>query len=262
MDVIKRVVWQTSGFRKLYDWGTNKIGYLGFLNDYRRFKKMARGDTRLPMEWKDRYPCLRDKTAVASFDRHYLYHTAWAARVLAQLQPPYHVDISSFLYFSTLVSAFIPIHFYDLRPAEIKLDNFISGWADLLHLPFEDESLPSLSCMHVLEHVGLGRYGDALDPNGDLKAMSELQRVLAPGGSLLLVVPVGKPRIMFNAHRIYSYTQVISYFPDLDLKEFALIPDRDDAGGKGIIPDAPAELAQAQEYGCGCFHFVKKMPKE
>ncbi len=260
MNVIKRLAWRTPGFRSLYDWGTRKFPYLGFLNDFRRFKKMShQKEERFPIKWKDRYPCLMDKTASASFDRHYLYHTAWAARVLALRRPAFHVDISSFLYFSALVSAFIPIQFYDLRPAQIQLENFSSGQANLLDLPFEDETIPSLSCMHVLEHVGLGRYGDALDPDGDLKAMSELKRVLAPGGSLLLVVPVGKPRIMFNAHRIYSCAQIISYFSDLALEEFALIPDQDEGGRRGIIRDAPEELAQEQEYGCGCFHFSKRV---
>jgi hypothetical protein len=61
--------------------------------------------------------------------------------------------------------------------------------------------------MHVIEHIGLGRYGEALDPDGDLKAIRELVRVLAAGGNLLVVVPVGRPRIQFNAHRIYDYVE-------------------------------------------------------
>ncbi|NDC42314.1 MAG: DUF268 domain-containing protein, partial [Chitinophagia bacterium] len=56
-------------------------------------------------------------------------------------------------------------------------------------LPFESDSIPSLSCMHTIEHVGLGRYGDQLDPQGDLKAIAELKRVVQPGGDLLFVTP-------------------------------------------------------------------------
>ena len=107
--------------------------------------------------------------------------------------------------------------------------------------------------MHVVEHVGLGRYGDPLDPDGDLKAMAELQRVLAAGGSLLFVVPVGKPKIMFNAHRIYSYEQILSYFNELELKQFALIPD--DSRDKGIIQNATSELANAQNMAVAAFGF-------
>mgnify|MGYP001159696242 CR=1 FL=1 len=60
----------------------------------------------------------------------------------------------------------------------------------------------------------------------DLLAISELKRVLAVGGSLLLVVPIGNiPKLQFNAHRIYSHGQILDYFSELKLIEFALIPD-------------------------------------
>ena len=96
--------------------------------------------------------------------------------------------------------------------------------------------------MHVAEHIGLGRYGDPLDPDGDLKAMGELKRVLAPGGLLLFVVPVGQPRVCFNAHRIYSYGQIVEAFAKLYLEEFALIPD--DSIDGGLIINATAEFAR------------------
>lgn len=227
-------------------------GYLHYLMDYFLFKK-ANGDGRLSLYWKDRYPCLYDKTSATGFDRHYVYHTAWAARVLAETKPQEHVDISSSLYFCSIVSAFIPVMFYDYRPADIHLSDLSAEAADLLALPFADRSIKSLSCMHVIEHIGLGRYGDPLDPNSDLQAVTELKRVLAAGGDLLIVVPVGSPRIMFNAHRIYSYDQVLSYFADLKLKQFALITDS--SFGGGLIYNASREMTDAQTYGCGCFWF-------
>ena len=208
------------------------------------------------MSWEKRYPCLCDNTGSTGFDRHYIYHPAWAARILALNKPESHVDISSTLHFCSIVSAFIPTKFYDYRPANLELGNLSSEAADLLALPFADAALPSLSCMHVVEHIGLGRYGDNLDPDGDLKAISELKRVLAVEGSLLFVVPVGQPVIMFNAHRIYSYDQILSYFTGFELKEFALIPDNPEEGG--LIRNASKESAAKQTYACGCFWFVKK----
>ena len=208
---------------------------------------------RFPIRWEDRYPCLTDNTGSTNFDRHYVYHTAWAARVLARTRPERHVDISSYLYFSTIVSAFVPVEFYDYRPAALGLDNLRSDFADLNRLSFEDGSINSLSCMHVVEHIGLGRYGDAMDPDGDLKAIAELKRVLAPGGRLLFVVPVGEPRIEYNAHRIYGFDQVRTYFRELELEEFSLIPDSADQGG--LIPHASAAQVAELRYGCGCFLF-------
>jgi len=226
---------------------------LDFAQEFQEFKKLMQDDTRFSMKWEDCWPCLNDKTATTAFDRHYIYHTAWAARVLTDINPVFHVDISSSLYFVAIASAFVPIKFYDYRPVNLSLKNLSAGEANLSALPFANKSIASLSCMHVVEHIGLGRYGDPLDPEGDLKAIAELTRVLAVGGHLLFVVPIGKPRIVFNAHRIYSYDQIIEYFADLKLVEFALIPD--DPTVQGLVSEAPREMANIQNYGCGCFWF-------
>lgn len=243
-------------FLWIYQWLKRTALYVNFKTDFKKFKRQAASKKqRFIILWKDRYPCLNDRTALTHFSWHYVYHTAWAARTLAQTLPAKHVDISSSLYFSALVSAFVPMEFYDFRPASLHLENLTTGYADLFSLPFEDNSISSLSCMHVVEHVGLGRYGDPLDPDGDLKAMNELTRVLALNGLLLFVVPVGQPRICFNAHRIYSYEQVIEAFKKLHLEDFLLIPD--DPKDAGLMVKATAEFVDRQKYGCGCFLFRK-----
>jgi len=157
------------------------------------------------------------------------------------------------LYFCSIVSAFVPVEFYDYRPVNLSLTNLTSESADLLALPFGDKSINSLSCMHVVEHIGLGRYGDALDPDGDLKAIGELKRVVSDGGNLLFVIPIGGPKVMFNAHRIYGYEQVLKMFPEFELIQFALIPDNPLNGD--LVLDPSEELLNAQTYGCGCFCF-------
>ena len=102
--------------------------------------------------------------------------------------------------------------------------------------------------------MGLGRYGDTPDYDGDLAAMRELNRVVASGGSLLFAVPIGRPRLVYNAHRIYAYRQIMEVFENrFDLKEFSLIQDRG-----GMVSGATKQLADAQSYGCGCFHFVAR----
>jgi SAM-dependent methyltransferase len=220
-----------------------------FSRQFREFSGLP-GAERFELDWRDRLPCLDDDTGATRFDRHYVYHPAWAARVLCRTSPALHVDIGSSLFFVSVLSAFVPTRFYDYRPAELRLPGLASASADLAKLPFDDGSISSLSCMHVVEHVGLGRYGDPLDPNGDLAAMGELQRVLAPGGDLLFVVPVGRPRLRFNGLRIYSYEQVVAGFPELELEEFALIPER---GPEGLLPGASPERVAAERHACGCF---------
>lgn len=261
---IKGIIRKISPVQQLYGFYKACCSYIGsikgyvlFIGAFRNFVAMSEASKRFRIEWCDRYPCLHDKTSETGFDRHYVYHPAWAARILAETRPTEHVDISSTLYFCTLVSAFIPVKYYDYRPADLRLDNLSSESANLLSLPFAEGSILSLSCMHVVEHVGLGRYGDSVDPDGDLKAIAELKRVLAPGGLLLFVVPVGgEAKIMFNAHRIYRFDQVVEYFNDLELKEFVLIPENKEHGG--LVRNPPQELVNLQSYGCGCFCFRKK----
>ena len=175
---------------------------------------------------------------------------------MAQTKPATHIDIGSSLYFVSIASAIVPFKFYDFRPARLPLSGVSTVMADLTSLAFEDAEVISLSCMHVIEHIGLGRYGDPMDPTGDLKAAHELQRVVARGGQLLLVAPVGRPRIIFNAHRIYSYEQVLEMFHKLHLCEFSLIPD--DTTEPELIINAPPEIVALQNYACGCFLFKKK----
>ena len=220
--------------------------------DYLKFKAKSKSDKRFKLSPLDFYPCLKDKTIKTGFDAHYVYHTSWAARKVKEINPLVHTDISSSLYFSGLVSAFIPVDFYDYRPAELKLSNLKSAHCDLTKLDFPSNSLKSLSCMHTIEHIGLGRYGDPIDPEGDLKAIKELKRVLAQEGYLLFVVPVGVARIEYNAHRIYSYEMVREYFKEFELKEFSLV---DDNGN--FIENADKELVKVQKYACGCFLFKK-----
>ena len=226
------------------------IRFFEFIGEYRKFKSI--NDKRFSVDLKDIYPCLTDRIKTTPFDQHYIYHPAWAARVLAKTRPEYHIDFSSILSFSTIVSAFVPVKFYDYRPADMKLSGLESAFADLNKLPFEDNSQPSISCMHTVEHIGLGRYGDPLDATGDLKAIEELKRIVKSEGDLLFVTPVGQPKIMFNGQRVYSYEQIISYFEKFRLIEFSLIPD---AGG--LIANANPAIVQTQVYGCGCFWFKK-----
>ncbi len=220
------------------------------MNEMKKFKSLS--DDRFKIEWKDIYPCLTDKMRSTPFDQHYTYHPAWAARILAKTKPEFHVDFSSILYFGTMLSAFIPIKFYDYRPADIHLKNWQGHFADLCKLDIADNSYTSVSCMHTIEHIGLGRYGDTLDPQGDIKAINELKRITKPDGDILFVTPVGKQRIEFNGHRIYSYELILQLFMGCRLMEFSLIPDTG-----GLIENADPSIVANQTYGCGCFWFKK-----
>ena len=115
-----------------------------------------------------------------------------------------------------------------------------------------------LSCLHALEHFGLGRYGDAVDPKGFERGMMHMACLLRNKGSFYLSVPVGHSRVEFNAHRVFDPRQIIGLARQnaLQLSAFTLIyPDgRTDA----FWPDDKrlADVA-SRRYALGLFTFVK-----
>lgn len=226
------------------------------LKDLIKFRSYS--DHRFTSSLLDLYPIKGEATPKTKFDRHYVYHPAWATRVVKEINPEFHIDISSSLHFCANLSAFIKVKFYDYRPASLILDGLETHSANLMALPFKTDSVESISCMHTIEHIGLGRYGDKIDPIGDIKAIKELKRVVKPGGSLLIVTPIGKPRIEYNAHRIYSPSQIVDLVTsekNYSLKEFTFIPQTDEEGG--MVRHASLSSADNSYYACGCFWFIK-----
>lgn len=219
------------------------------------FQQLLRqGDNRFHLPF-DYSPRTDEDTPQLSWDQHYIYHTGWAARQLATLKPEKHVDISSLNYWVVAVSAFIPVDFYELRSMDCQgLSGLNCGEADLTELPFADNSIESLSSLHTLEHIGLGRYGDKIDALGDQKAAQELVRVLKPGGKLLMAVPCGQPRLIYNTGRVYSYQMVMDMFRPLKVKQFSLWTDYP----QEFINDANPELVKDCQGGCGCWVFEKE----
>ncbi len=221
-----------------------------FEKSLEEFKKLDSG--RLPLA--ELYPVLDESEIDVTYNHVYLLHCGWAARILAGAKPASHVDIGSCSYFVGIASAFLNLAAFDLHPMTMPLSGLKTGVANLTELPFPNNSVKSLSCMHAMEHVGLGRYYDKIDPDGDLKSSRELKRVLAPGGNLLIVLPVGIPKIVFNAHRIYSYEHVLGMFSGLHLKEFSFIPMEHP---QRLILNADPKIAENVEEGAGCFWFTK-----
>lgn len=220
-----------------------------FFVEMKRFRALA-PDQSVP--WSETYPCLLDRLDWTPFDPHYFFQAAWLVRKLARTKPSLHVDVGSSVMMINVVSAIVPLVFLDYRPLKVCLSGLQSIAGNAVSLPFRDESISSLSCLHVIEHVGLGRYGDPLDPLGAQRAAQELERVLKPGGHLFLSVPVGRERVCFNAHRVYAPATIRSFMPTLRLKSFALV---DDSGRYHEAADE--QKAIRLEYGCGLFEFVK-----
>ena len=222
-----------------------------FVNQFMQYRKLDSGQ--MP-EVVDMYPCLLDWTTSTPFDPHYFYQGAWLARLVASKKPALHVDVGSSVMMISVLSGMVKTIFVDYRPLQANLTGLDSVGANITSLPFQDDSIASLSCQHVIEHIGLGRYGDPIDPEGSIKAAKELERVLKPGGRLYLSLPVGRERVCFNAHRVHAPKTVVEIFSKLKLIGFSFV---NDAGT--FHEDRGPDDASGNEYACGMYLFEKEV---
>lgn len=224
--------------------------YVRYIYDMMKYTTMKGAE---PFRLLNLYPKIHERTEETHFDYHYFYQDTWAGKKIYASSPKHHYDVGSLISLIGYLTTFTKVTFVDIRPLKAKLKNLYSSKGDILHMPFKNNSIVSLSCLHVAEHIGLGRYGDRLDPYGTQKACKELARVLARHGRLYFSLPVGKPRVCFNAHRIHSVGQILEYFKDLELVELSGINDK--GNFKEHIDRRTLDNAH---YGCGLFVFTKK----
>lgn len=228
------------------------VGLLYLPRYFRHWREFARRAQGPAPRFADSWPCLGDWTAQTPFDSHYFYQGAWLARRVAARRPQRHVDVGSSLLTLSVLSATIEVLHLDYRPPEARLVGLRCERGDIHALPLADAGVESLSCLHVIEHIGLGRYGDPIDPEGARKAAAELVRALAPGGRLYVSAPVGRERVCFNAHRVFAPESLASMFAPLRVEGFALVDD----AGRYVDPAQPGS-ARDLRYGCGMFEFSK-----
>lgn len=226
-----------------------------YLQQFQEFLKLSKSDGRFTRIEASHEILTDDRKEhnELDFSPDYGLHTGWAARKIAALMPKSHITVSSYVYLPILVSAFVPVTFIDIRSLPITLPNLSFIRADATALPFADNSVESIDCLHSCEHYGLGRYSDTLDAQGDLKAARELSRILAPGGQLLIVLPMREiPCVRFNGERLLSFQQVVNekMFPGLTLTEFSVIH-----AGR-FIHNAELKSVGMDDY-TGCFAWTK-----
>ena len=212
-----------------------------FWGEYRKYCELSAGGE-LPKE-QFLYPCLDDATATTPVDLNYYFQDAWVFEKIVQAKPVRHVDIGSHHKFVSLLSKVVDTTMVDLRPLPVALDTLTFKAGSILALPFADASMPSVSSLCVVEHIGLGRYGDPLDPQGTVKAVEELKRIVQPGGDLYISVPIDDVnRIYFNAHRAFCE----AYFLKL-LAPFEVCDRKYIFGNE--FTDQPKT-----GFGTGCYH--------
>ena len=147
-----------------------------FWQEYRTFQA-ENDNNNFEVNLGDWSPYLQDKTETTPIEPVYFFQDTWAARKIFEIKPKHHYDVGSSVKTIGIISQFLPVTMVDIRPIDVELENLHFQKGSILDLPFEDNSIDSISSLCVIEHIGLGRYGDPLDAWGSEKAVKEIRRV-------------------------------------------------------------------------------------
>lgn len=179
--------------------------------------------------WSKELPILSEWNESSGSLGAYFFQDQSVARWIHDATPTRHVDVGSRIDgFIGSLSVFREVEVIDIRPQTELVRNVKFHQLDLMEkLPaLWVEYTDSLSCLHTIEHFGLGRYGDAIDPEGYEKGLKQLKQMVKPGGMLYLSTPIGPQRIEFNAHRIFSAETLVGWFDDgWTIERFAYLDD-------------------------------------
>lgn len=234
-------------------------GLPALLNEYRQFKYLQGRSDDFPCRFN--YPCPADRYEEGGMaSGHYFHQDLIVAHKIYTRNPSRHLDVGSRIDgFVAHVASFREIEVLELRPLTRKVRNIIFHQFDLL-APVGNfvTSCDSISCLHALEHVGLGRYGDRLMVDGHVKGFQALWSMLRPGGILYLSLPIGPQRIEFNAHRVFSIQTVLDLAKDkYELAGFSFVDDLGDIHENPDMTKDAIEKSFDCWYGCGIFEFHK-----
>jgi hypothetical protein len=183
------------------------FGLARYLKDFHAFRRtVSSGSDTKVFAW----PCLHDWYEQAgATDNEYFWQDLFVARMIHCAAPERHVDVGSRLDgFVAHLASFREVEVFDIRPLKSVIPGVVFKQADMMKPDANLENYAdSLSCLHALEHFGLGRYGDPLNVDGPMRGLASLAKMVKPGGTMYLACPYGQDAVYFNAHRtIHPHT--------------------------------------------------------
>jgi hypothetical protein len=225
-----------------------------FFSDYWWFWRTGGKATHL-------YPILSDfKQAAGIAKGDYFHQDLLVANKIFLANPKHHIDVGSRIDgFVAHVAAFRQIDVIDVRELSTSKHHQIN----FVQADLQDERSvaklrsDSVSCLHALEHFGLGRYSDPVNPEGHIIGFCNLLRILEQQGLLYIGIPVGKKNeVWFNAHRVFHPKDILSWVPNhnrLELVSFDYV-DSEGELHRNLSLDAEELYSQS---GHGIYVFKK-----
>jgi SAM-dependent methyltransferase len=240
---------------------TSAYGLVRFGRDLRRFQALQ-AQSRSRMKFGKLYPCIDDYGAESGTAAgHYFHQDLLVAQRIFAAKPARHVDIGSRVDgFVAHIAVFREIEVFDIRPLTTSARNILFHRCDLMAAiePAYLDYCDSLSCLHALEHFGLGRYGDRLDPDGHLKGLANIHRILRSRGILYLAVPIGPHRIEFNAHRVFGVPELIRMVSErFAISRFSFVDDAGELHDDVDLAEANSERHFGCQFGLGILELRK-----
>lgn len=229
-------------------------GLLGYLRDWAAFRKGYAGNMKF-------MPCLHDRHEEGGATQsEYFWQDLLVARAIHDAKPIKHVDIGSRVDgFVAHVASFRDCEVFDVRPVSTVVPGVVFHQVDLMTpTTAVGGYCDSLSCLHAIEHFGLGRYGDPVNPQGYQRGIANMAQLLKPGGTLYLSTPIGQERVEFNANWVFDPRSIVrcAEAGGMTLKKLTVITPGHGPHEKAITEEVFAELAQ-QRYHLGVFIFTK-----
>lgn len=245
----------------------NYINYCGefglkentfFEKDRKQYQEQNR---RPNFEIKEQYmwPVIKDKYAMAGTINNYFWQDLWAARLIYKTGIKKHFDIGSRIdgFIAHLLSMNMDVTLIDIREFPGKVENLYTIVDDATSLKqIPDDTIESMSALCSLEHFGLGRYGDPIDPEACFRCFREIQKKIKTGGNLYISLPIGKERVEFNAHRVFFANTIVEEFRGMELVEFACTAQGEIEYNVDI--HKYDEDMHNGNFRYGLFHFIKR----
>lgn len=240
-------------------WASLK-GWPAFRRDLKEMKRQLKGNKEFHISLL--YPILRERhESNGNLKSHYFHEDLVVAQRVFENKPQKHVDVGSRVDgFVAHVASFREIEVFDIRPQSASVKNIRFVTADFMNIPASLHNYTdSLSSLNVVEHFGLGRYGDPIDIDGDKKGLENMRKVLKSGGKFYLSVPIGPQRIEFNAHRVFSLKYLLELLkPHFNLDQFSFVDDRGDLHASVTLTDDLIANNCGCTFGFGIFEMTKK----